>query len=357
MKFFTEIFQKRHHNVLVDGVSFKRADFARALADGNDGKVAKEDGLSWKDMATITENLESAGLSAPQASSFGRFYELTAKQDPKSSQFDNFQRALAEYKEHPTSADKQLALFETACKLVFDVDQTLKDQTDVNFKSALANACLGAVEGLKDLATKDGFKPGDDKAADWPQGALPSLQGRAAVAKLNKRGIPVQTCTVDKAIELAKSDPPHKIIGSKIENGKLVFCELVLNEARDGLVEKKNEETNKPIAYETSKKFAQTFAPTEGQTAVVNVPPKRPEMNAEHVTALKECITEESHKTADDATIWNVFCALADEKEKVDDDGRAALLNDIQNDADGAKARFNALLANEIAKKAAAKPD
>ncbi|MDR2341159.1 MAG: hypothetical protein LBD72_02420 [Puniceicoccales bacterium] len=326
-----------------------RAAFTGALVAGSTTSVA-HDGLSYGDLYAITDHLKGAGLLERQANSFVRFYELAAKQNPRNEKFAAFHTALTEYKGASADNGKKVALFNAACTLADNISRALTDGkiTDANFKSALANACLGSVDALKDLATKDGFRPDDNTAANWPQSVLPHFQAGAVVAKLAKRGIPTRKCTMEDAVKFLKENAQTKVIGSKIENGKLVFCEMELNADRTGLVEKKKEGRDGPV-YESSKTFAQAFNPTAGETPTV-IMQSRPAKNAENIEALRACISDTAHEAASDDVIWNAFCALADEREKTADDGGQGLLERIKNDENDAKTRFNALLAAEMNK-------
>jgi hypothetical protein len=340
----------------MNSVGFKRAEFASAVSAGNEAKVAGDTSLSFGDMQIIGTNLQRAGMSERQAESFGRLYELAAKQTPPSEKLDAFQTALNEYKDQPNDNGKKGALFSAAYALLEAESKTLSEMPtatpwDKAFKSALANACFGTVGALDTLSQKDGFKSTENDDATWLKKALPEFQQTAALAKLEKRGLHVGPISKKDAIDLLKNNPSAKIIGSKVENGKLVFCELELNGKRDGLVEKKKPNGD-PGAYELSKKFARTFNPTAGQTPVVSMPPQRPAINDEHVATLRGYIAT-AHDGADNQTIWDAFCKLADVRNiDKNDNWEATLLQKIQNDGE-MKARFNAILEGELTGKAA----
>jgi hypothetical protein len=335
----------------VNGIGFKHSGFIDQLTTAGKTEIAKE-GLTWQDASSIRQNLIAADLSESQATSFARLYQLASTQTPASVEFQTYQTALTAYKNTPGDAEKKLALFDATCKLVESEGKLLDGNaiTDAGFKSALANSCLNTVEALNVLSGKDGFTPTDNAAVtSWPQNALQSFQKFATLAKLAKRNIHARTCTMDEAIAMAKKDPSLKIISSKLENGKLVFCELVLDAEKNALVPKKDAGTDQP-AWQSSKQFAQTFQPTSGETPVTIIRENQP-MNEGIANALKDHITTEAHKTTGNQTIWDAFCKLAEEKSELGaDNWENALSEDIQND-DDTKVRFNEILAQEIAEK------
>lgn len=229
--------------------------------------------LTYGDMSAVEDGLRSADLSPRQAESFTRLYELAAKQNPQCSAFGDFQEALAAYARTPSDPKAKHDLFQAAAKLSSSEEQRLSTNSDANVadKSALANACFGVVDALVALAPKDDFKPENDAQAKWPQDALAHFQQMAAIAKLEKRNILARACSMEDAIAAAQANPNTKIIGSKVVDGKLVYCELVLDKDGKSLIAKQSSDgTADP--YTHSKKFASSFQATEGKTPVASVP-------------------------------------------------------------------------------------